>query len=103
MRAYQTGDIVRDASLDDMLPEYQHNQMIFRVVGVAVATEWDPAPLRIHMTDGQKVMQQYLTLERADGQPHFRTLVAQEAFAVHGPRYEVMKSVEEVLAEEFMA
>jgi hypothetical protein len=49
------------------------------------------------------VTQQFLTLEREDGEPYFRGLGVQEAFTHRGPRYEVMKSVEEVVAEEFMA
>lgn len=103
MRPFQTGDIVRDCSLDEVLPEYQRSQVLYRVITVAVASEWAPAPLAIHMKDGGRVIQQYLTLERADGKPHFRGLCAQEAFTHRGPRYEVVKSVEEVLAEELMA
>lgn len=103
MRPFQTGDIVRDQSLDYLLRDDQRERTYYRIIAVAVNSEWAPAPLWIHMTDGQRVVQQYLTLERTDGQPHFRTLVAQEAFTVRGPCYEVVKSIEEVLAEELMA
>jgi len=103
MRPYLTGDIVRDCSLDEMSPEWQHDQVLYRVTATAVNSEWAPAPLTIHMKDGQRAVQQYLTLERSDGQPHFRTLCVQEAFQSSGPRYEVVKPVEEVIAEEFMA
>ena len=101
MRPFQTGDIVRDSSLDEMLPEYQREQMRFRVISIAHAVdELTPAIVRI---DGEWVQQQFLTLEREDGLPHFRAMCAQEAFTHRGPRYEVVKSVEEVVAEEFMA
>lgn len=101
MRPFQTGDIVRDRSLDEMLPEHQRDRVLFRVVDVAVTTEWDPVPKCLRVGD-RLVPQQYLTIERADGAPHFRSLVAQEAFSPRGPRYEVVKPVEEVVAEELM-
>lgn len=102
MRPFQTGDIVRDQSLDRVLPEHQRDQILFRVIAVSSTTEWSPTPLLVRMADGRAVVQQYLTIERADGSPHFRALVAQEAFTHRGPRYEVVKPVEEVVAEELM-
>jgi hypothetical protein len=100
MRPFQVGDIVRDCSLDEVTPEWQHDQVLYRVTATAVNSEWAPAPLAIHMKDGQRAVQQYLTLERADGQPHFHTLCSQEAFLSSGPRYEVVKSVEEIFENE---
>ena len=102
MRPFQTGDIVRDASLDEILPEWQHNQMIFRVIATAVVTEWAPSPIQIQIGEAW-VTQQYLTLEQSDGQPHYMGLAVQEAFTHKGPRFKVLKTVEEVLAEELMA
>lgn len=101
MRAFQTGDIVRDCSLDEMLPTDRLSTYQYEVIEVSLSTEWSPVPTCFRIGD-HLVAQQFLVLRMLGGGPDLLNLAAQEAFTHRGPRYEVVKPVEERVAETLM-
>lgn len=104
----ERGDIVRDRSTDAMVPEWVRSSAPhYEVLGVGVA--FDPigngGPYRIAQPDGSWAMQMRVVVRPLGESLQARAGLERTFFLYdgHGPTLEVVKTVEERMAEELMA
>jgi len=103
IRIFEVGDIVRDRRLDGLLAEWQESQVgLYQVIEATVFVD-ATGPIKVQV-GSERTVQQRIKLRRVGAKgPSARAGEWATVFGPGAPAFELVRTVEERLAEELMS